>query len=515
MTTFDRFRLESAPLTIAYWIVTTCHAVAFSIPKLPPLVDYPQHLAIGAILRRLADPASPERALYEVNLFTYNGAFQFLVAALAFVVRPEVAGKIVLAGMVFLFAFAVLQVLRVTGRPRHYAFALLPLSCGYVVAFGFINFFIGAAIALLIFARWWSWRETGDQRGAIVVTIAALFATWAHLLSPVSAGVCALVVVLARFDRDAPKLVQFKRAAVALAPFVPAALLAIATVGYNARSPHANWEHRVWNGADYPLWMKLWQAPEFVTHDFLDGSDRWLLLPIAASLLFAWWRRGAKQTSRDLRWLALAWVLLYLVTPRVLLATWAMFERHAVFAAVFLVAATPRVEGTRAPRIVAWVLAASAALGALNVVVKLATIPDDDDASAIIDDVPSGRKLMVLDFEPEVPPLLAMPVRAHLGAFLQVRRPAEIAETFLTIESMPVHYRPARKPPLVESGFEFTPQRWDPRSPVGKLFDLVLVISTPDPRVAMFGDDGARVTILARRGRYWLIDTAFIAQLPP
>ena len=514
MKTLDRFRLESLRLTIAYWSITALFAIAFFIPRLPPLVDYPHHLAIGAILRRLADPASPERALYEVNFFTYNGGFQFLVAALSFVVRPELAGKVVLAGMVVLFAFATLQVLRVTGRPRYYAFALLPLTCGYIVSFGFINFFIGAAIALLIFARWWSWREADDRRGAIVVAVAAFFATWAHLLSPVSAGVCALVVVIARIDRGAPPITEAKRSILALAPFVPAALLAMAMVWYNAHSSHSNWEHQSSNGADYPLWMKIWQTPQYLTNDFVDHSDRWLLVPIAGTLLFAWWRRGAVAAARELRWLAGAWVLLYLVMPRVLLATWAMFERNAIFAAMFLVVATPIVEGTRAPRIVAAVLAGAAALCALNVVANFATIPDDDDASAIIDDIPDGRKLMVLDFEPEVPPVLAMPVRAHVGAFVQVRRPAEVAETFLTIESMPVHYRPWRRPPLVGSGFEFSPQRWDPRTPVGKLFDMVLVISTPDPRIAMFGPNGASVPILSRRGRYWLIDTAFIAKLP-
>ena len=45
-----------APL--AYRLPALLFPLLFLGPALPPFVDYPQHVAIAATLRRLADPAS-------------------------------------------------------------------------------------------------------------------------------------------------------------------------------------------------------------------------------------------------------------------------------------------------------------------------------------------------------------------------------------------------------------------------------------------------------------------------
>ena len=83
-----------------------------------PFVDYPQHLALAASLRRMAHAGAPERLLFDTNLASYNSLFHVLVAALNFVLPIDDAGKVVVGGYFVLMAAAALALLRATGRPR-------------------------------------------------------------------------------------------------------------------------------------------------------------------------------------------------------------------------------------------------------------------------------------------------------------------------------------------------------------------------------------------------------------
>src|SRR3990167_3651857 len=68
--------------TATFWGSLLIVVAALFRARSLPLVDYPQHLALAGILRRMLDPAAPERALFETNLLSYNSAFHVMVAAL-------------------------------------------------------------------------------------------------------------------------------------------------------------------------------------------------------------------------------------------------------------------------------------------------------------------------------------------------------------------------------------------------------------------------------------------------
>ena len=89
-------KLETPLLTGAFWLAAGAFALAFWVTPLPPCIDYPQHLALGAIVRRLMDPSSPEHQLYEFTPLIYNGLFHVAAALLSLVFSPETAGKILL-----------------------------------------------------------------------------------------------------------------------------------------------------------------------------------------------------------------------------------------------------------------------------------------------------------------------------------------------------------------------------------------------------------------------------------
>src|SRR5271170_1536221 len=79
----DALGLESRALTAAYWAGVGLVVAGFFVTRLLPCVDYPQHLALADIARRLQDGGAVEQADYQLNYFTYNGLFHLMVAALS------------------------------------------------------------------------------------------------------------------------------------------------------------------------------------------------------------------------------------------------------------------------------------------------------------------------------------------------------------------------------------------------------------------------------------------------
>ena len=92
--------------------------LAFWITPYLPLIDYHQHVAIAALMQRIFAGGVEERALYEVNLVTYNGGFHLMVALLSYVLSPERAGAAIMSAYPFLYGVAVLALVRAAGRPR-------------------------------------------------------------------------------------------------------------------------------------------------------------------------------------------------------------------------------------------------------------------------------------------------------------------------------------------------------------------------------------------------------------
>src|SRR3954468_6108393 len=91
----------------------------------PPMVDYPQQLALSAILRWYADPARRFRETYELALWAPHGLFKLLTAGLALVVPINVAGKLVVSAALLAVGAAALAVCGRTGKPGAYALLAL------------------------------------------------------------------------------------------------------------------------------------------------------------------------------------------------------------------------------------------------------------------------------------------------------------------------------------------------------------------------------------------------------
>jgi hypothetical protein len=512
-------QLETPALTAAFWLAVAAFAVAFWVTPLPPCIDYPQHLALGAIVGRLLDPGSPERQLYEFTPLTYNGLFHVAVALLCWVVKPEIAGKLLLCCTTVLTGAAGLALARVGQRPRWYAFFLLPLCYGHITGWGFINYCLAAPLALLVFTWWLRWRD-GEHRIWPRIVVGALLVTYAHVLA--TACLCvsvALAFFCSRWPREVGWRAWLRGMARAPLPVLPAALFAVIAFLYHRTAPHIFWEP-VKDGTDNAAWEKLWYLSSFSVSNFCDPSDQllfWVMLALVIVLLLAPLVTAPPPGSaprRELAALAVAWFGLYLVVPRVLMSTHYIFERLPIWWLAFTLSSAP-VTGPALGAALRPLVSGVGVLCGLNTIYHFARIPDARDASAIIDDIPEHGRVVAVMHSSDAYPVIWRRIWVHLAAYHTVRRSGELAFSFTRYASLPVRYQPYQTRPMYASGLEWNPQLFQPDAPYVAYFNTVLV-KTPDdapyvdPRELTFGYYAPQVRLLSQRGRFYLFDASGI-----
>ena len=518
---WDAFFVETAPLTAAYWGTALLFSLAFWITIFPPLIDYPQHVAAGALLRRMADPSSPEQSLYDVNLVTYNGGFHLALAALSFVVSPETAGRILLSIYPPAFAYAALALVRVAGRPSWYAFLALPITFSFAVGWGFANYVLSVPFVLITFAIWLR-AHRGEPGQMWKVMLASFFLSYTHVLATLCLCVMIGVVGFASFASSSDAFRNRLLALIKL-PFAvwPAVVWSIVVFVRNRYSPHANWEG--WDdGLDDPLWYKLLHVTAYSVGNFSDHTDQELFAVAVAVVIVLWqWPRDKTRSEPAMKLLAVTWGVLYCVIPKVFIATWFIFERFPTFFWAFAVAATP-VALASFP-LQRWLkpLGVTVALAAaLNTVVHLARIPDQADANAILDEIPEGKRVIAVTWSNTGHPVILREMWVHLLAYYQARRSGLIGYSFAKFESMPVHYALGKVPPVIPGGMEWDGAKYDPFAPYARFWETVLV-RTPDsapgvdPRGRTFRSAAAGVRLLAHHGRFWLYDASALRSLVP
>jgi hypothetical protein len=518
---WDAFSLETVPLTAAYWGTALLFSLAFWVTAFPPLIDYPQHVAVGALLRRMADPSSPEQSLYDVNLITYNGGFHLLIAALSFVVQPETAGRILMSIYPPAFAYAALALVRVGARPSWYAFLALPITFSFAVGWGFANYVLSVPFVLITYAVWLR-AHRGEPGQMWKVMLASFFLSYTHVLATLCLCVMIGVTGFASFasSREPPRARLLRLIELPLAVW-PAVLWSVIVFVRNRYSPHANWEG--WDdGIDDPLWFKLLHVTSYAVGNFSDHSDQELLAVAAAIVIILWqWPREKTRAESAMKLLAITWGVLYCVIPKVFIATWFIFERFPTFFWAFTVAATPVALGSFP--LARWLKPLSvvvALAAAINTVIHLARIPDQADASAILDDIPDGKRVIAVTWSNTGRPVILREMWVHLLAYYQARRSGLIAYSFAKFESMPVHYALGKVPPVIPGGMEWDGAKYDPFAPYARFWDTVLV-RTPDsapltdPRERTFRSAAAGVRLLAHRGRFWLYDASALGAATP
>jgi hypothetical protein len=223
------FAHRRAALVVAVLLML---AVPFLVIEVPPVLDYPNHLARAFLLTLgQSDPVLSQ--MYAPNWSILpNLALDLVLPPLLYVLPIDVAGRLVLAGSLLVpLGGVALYSTCLFGRKSWW----WPL-CGAVVAFnagfllGFMNFLYGLGAAFAVAALWLKWRERrpamavlGAAAGGAVVFfchIAALGLLWALIAG---SEVDRLYPMLRRGDFSWRDLLR--RGIAASAVFIPAVLL--------------------------------------------------------------------------------------------------------------------------------------------------------------------------------------------------------------------------------------------------------------------------------------------------
>lgn len=527
-------RLESPALTTAFWGAVAVFALAYWLTPFPPCIDYPQHLAIGAIIRRLMVPGAPEHADYVFTPITYNGLFHVLVAVLSLVFPVEISGKLLLSLIPFGTGGSALALMRLARRPLWYAFLALPFSYSYIVGWGFINYSLGTPLALFTLVWWLRWRD-GERHLLPWVVGGALVLSYAHVLVMMCLCISIGVATLAwQLPREVGVVRWLRGLVVAPLPVMGGVAYTIVTFLVHRAAPHIYWEPYK-DGTDTTAWAKVWNLPTYAVSNLASLQDTTVFVAALLAVALLWVlaafvppatddgtgeEAGTTATlalgspyRRELVALAAVWFVLYLITPRVLMSTWWIFERLPLWWFFFLLTVTPRLPErvTHVVKVVSVLVGcASAGLTAR----AFYAIPSTRDADAIIDDIPPNSRVISLIFSQSAGMAIWREMWVHHLAYYVARRPGQIAFDFTRYASIPVRPREATRPPIFPSGQEWTPATYDPYAPYASAYPLVLV-RTPDaepqadPRERVFGVlDAERVKVLSHRGRFWLLDTS-------
>lgn len=214
-------------LVSAYVVLTAIALYPVLAVTVPPLIDYPNHLARMHILANWAtDPALQRN--YVVHWFLHpNMAMDLIVPVLARVMSVYMAGKLFVVATLLSVLGGTLALRKVlVGRIG--LWPVLALLVMYNAAFfwGFLNFLLAAGLALGAFAGWIAMRERPAWARCLVFPAAAFALYVCHLFGLLIYGILVFGYEVWRLRTvPSPWPARFHEAAVTGLQFAPPAML--------------------------------------------------------------------------------------------------------------------------------------------------------------------------------------------------------------------------------------------------------------------------------------------------
>jgi hypothetical protein len=533
----EHLTLGSAPLTRLYWAGVGLVISGLFVTRLLPCVDYPQHLALSDVARRLLDPNAPEQAQYQLNYFTYNGLFHVVVARLSEVVPIELAGRLVVAASLAGMAGAVVALVRTLRRPPEYAALFTPILFSFSLGWGFVNYVLATAVA--------AWALVVVVHAVVRPSFAAfgwlaalgLLCAFAHVLAMLilcaTAGALALELSwrvtpasdAGTWGRASGRAVRaLLRCALALLPLAIGCAYCVAVYRLQYDWDPNMYRDPTMEGSSPPIWQKVLFFGAFATDLFHDATDQivvWVILGVMGWAARLGWK-NRKAEARDAvspRPIVLPFALLtlaYFATPMVFIGTHLIFPRLAQWAVLGALLATPAFPPGLAGRARAWIPRLGIVAGA-NTLLHCALFGfETNDASATIDDMPPGGAATAVIWEPSTA-AFRNGTLTHLAAYYAARKHGRWAFAFARYLSVPVRFKAGGQPAWPAVGWEFDGESYDARCKYARAFPLVIVKAPAHvPRDAsgesvvrnlVFKNDAAAVTLLSHHGRYWAFDS--------
>jgi hypothetical protein len=481
---------------MVYWglwaLCTALTGAVILVPEYLPMVDLPQHAAQIAIWLDWNDPGLEYQQVYRRSPLSPAFVSTALVFALAHLVSVELALRIVIAATAITTPIVVRLLITEVGGNPWWAFLSFPIVFGFPFAFGFINFYLGipAALFLVLLAIRYSERPTGWRAAGLALMTVVLFAI--HAVAFGFGALAAGAIILAR----SPGL---RSAVVRTAPLI---LVLPVVVFWLLTTREAEASVRV--PPDFRLgFYRLLVLPEF----FIGARNSPLVIFLGVMMLGAPFIGGARPSRRPWRWVVLGLSLaLYLGAPHIIFGTGFIFQRFAVFVVPGLVLALDPPVGlndqrrrSRSPEI-APILTLILLIG---VGVRFSRFNTEASGlNEILNQIPRGARLLYLPVE-HSSAAAPFPVYLHSGMWHQVRQGGVTDFSFARFPLNQFRYATGAAPDLPRS-FEFNPESFEWHRHWGDAFGYFLVRSSVDSREILFKEAVDRVTLVERRGAWWL-----------
>lgn len=391
--------------TIPFWFVHT-----------PPLIDFLAHIGRYHVQLHLADSPALQQSWDFHWQLVGNLGVELLIAALAPMLGLERAAWLIALALPLLMISAIGRISRALhGELTPFAIAAAWFAMSYPFQLGFVNYWLGCALAFHVFA---SWVETAGKQGWVIR--AALFAAAACLVWLAHAyGWVVLVVLVGAFELCRswnrtpaawPSMLLVGRAWPVM---IPAVLMIVWRQGNGAASTDHFFDigtkilGLVWTLRDQNIWLDT------------------LSLLLAIGLLYFGIRSRDVRRNRPLLVGAASFLILILLMPGQMFG--AVYADVRLWPIVFIVGLTAIAPTGRMQRGSTVIAGMALAVFAIRIVAMAVGFAAYDSGYAqrlqALKDVPRGASIAVLTQPPTCEQWRA-PRVAHLGSLAIVRRDA-------------------------------------------------------------------------------------------
>ena len=302
-------------------------------PSIPPLVDVPGHMGRYAVQ---LDPA-PFRDWYEFRWkLIGNLGVDLLMEPIGRLFGVEIATKLIVMTIPALAIAGLLWIAReVHGRVPPTAFFALPLMWGHPFVFGFINFTLAMAMALLGFALWLRMARTGRAKWRPFVFLPLACIVWtAHTFGWGLLGLLCFSADLIR-QRDSGKSWGAAAVGSALA-CLPMAVPLVPMILWRSTATDMTGDWFDWGTKS--LWVLT------TLRDRWQGFDL-LSLGVLVGVIIVALRSPVLTFSRNLAVSALVLLAVYVLLPRIIFGSaYADMRLTPYLFAIAIIAIRPKPE---------------------------------------------------------------------------------------------------------------------------------------------------------------------------
>ncbi len=384
---------------LAWWCCFTCVCAVLIVPlflvEIPPLTDYPNHLAREFILSAGRDDPIVSAMYAQRWRIIPNLAIDVVMPAMARIVPLYAAGRIMLGATAVLIVGGAAAYHRAVFRRRSF----WPLASGLIAynglfLLGFLNFVLSLGLALTGSAAWLAWR---DRRPVLTVFAGALISTaifFTHVFGLVLlfaiVGGFELERLLAVWRRGKGALAQAGWTALRLTGFLPPVILSFL-------SPVAHAGGRViWRPLPQKLFLLI--SP-FLTYDGLTGIG---IGAVFLGSLYVLFRTGRLAMAPGARWTLALLTAAYLACPFIVDGTGFVADRFPVMMMLVLFAATtPICLGLPGRGVMVVLLTAAFTVRMAGIaMVWYGHNADLTEMRAVIAPVPPGAKVLIVTVDP-------------------------------------------------------------------------------------------------------------------